>query len=51
MSQEKYTKELKRLENSELSQEDKVKLIEKLYILINMNYRNFFKNNWQIIIK
>lgn len=51
MNKDKYIKELKRLESSDINIEKKIKLIDNLYTLINMNYRNFIKNNWQIVIK
>jgi len=49
MTKKDYTKELKCLEKYNVSIEEKIKFIENLYILINMNFTNFIKNNWQIL--
>lgn len=49
MTQNEYSKELKCLEKYDVSIEEKIKFIKNLYILINMNFNNFRKNNWQIL--
>lgn len=49
MTKNKYSEELKCLEKYNVSIEEKIKFIENLYILINMNFSNFIKNNWQIL--
>lgn len=50
MTKKEYNKELKCLEKYDVDIEEKIKFIENLYILINMNFSNFIKNNWQILI-
>lgn len=46
---EKYTEELKFFEEYEMSEDRKIKLIENLYRLANINFNNFIENNWEII--
>lgn len=41
--------ELKYLETFDMSEEQKIKLIENLYKLAHINFNNFVKNDWQII--
>ena len=49
MTKKEYIEELKCLEKYDVSIEEKIKFIENLYILINMNFTNFTKNNWHIL--
>jgi len=44
-----YTKELKYLEEYDISEERKIRFIENLYRLANINFNNFIENNWEII--
>ncbi len=44
-----YKEELKCLEKYDVSIDEKIKFIENLYRLANMNFNNFVENNWQII--
>jgi len=45
MTKIQYQEELEYLEKYDISEEDKIKFIENLYILANMNFNNFIKNN------
>lgn len=45
---QKY-KELKYLEKYNMSEEEKIRLIEKLYKLAHINFNNFIEKNWEIV--
>jgi len=45
---EKYAKELKHLEEYDISEERKIRFIENLYRLANINFNDFIENNWEI---
>lgn len=47
MTKKDYTNELKYLEKYEVDEEKKIRFIENLYKLININFNNFIENNWQ----
>lgn len=49
MTNRDYTDELEYLEWYDISDEEKIEFIEKLYRLAHMNFNNFIQNNWQII--
>lgn len=49
MTKEDYTEELKCLEWYDTSDEEKIRFIENLYILININFTHFIENNWHIL--
>ena len=49
MQNTQYQEELKYLENYDMSEDEKIRFIENLYRLANINFNNFIKNNWQII--
>jgi len=49
MTQRDYTDELTYLEQYDISEEEKKKIIEQLYRLAHMNFNNFIQNNWQIV--
>jgi len=49
MTNTQYQEELKYLEQYDISEEEKIKFIENLYRLANINFNNFIKNNWQIL--
>ena len=40
-----YQQELKYLINYNIKEQEKINLIENLYILANINFTNFIKNN------
>lgn len=44
-----YSKELKYLEQYDMTEEQKIQLIENLYRLAHINFNNFIENNWEII--
>ncbi|MFK7779774.1 MAG: hypothetical protein QM490_01390 [Candidatus Gracilibacteria bacterium] len=44
-----YTEKLKYLKEYDISEEKKIRLIENLYKLANINFNNFIKNNGHII--
>ena len=46
---QKYSYELKLLEKYKISEKRKIKLIENLYRLANINFNNFIENDWKII--
>jgi hypothetical protein len=46
---QKYSYELKLLEQCNMSQKRKIKLIENLYRLAHINFNNFIENDWEII--
>jgi hypothetical protein len=45
MTNTQYQEELKYLEQYDISEEEKIKFIENLYRLANINFNNFIKNN------
>ena len=45
MPNTQYQEELKYLEQYNMSEEEKIRLIENLYRLANINFNNFIKNN------
>jgi len=49
MTKIQYEEELEYLVKYDISEEDKIKFIENLYRLANINLNNFIKNNWQIL--
>lgn len=49
MSNTQYQEELTYLKQYNMSEEEKLKFIENLYRLANINFNNFIKNNWQIL--
>ena len=42
-------KYLKYLERYNMSEAEKIRLIENLYRLAHINFNNFVENNWEII--
>jgi len=50
MTNRDYKEELEYLKWYNATEEEKIKFIENLYILINMNFSNFTKKNWHILI-
>ena len=40
-----YQEELKYLKNYDMSEDEKIRFIENLYRLANINFNNFIKNN------
>ena len=49
MTKREYQEELKYLEKYNISEEKKIRFIENLYKLANINFNNYIKNNWQIL--
>jgi len=49
MTKTQYQEELKYLEKYDISEEEKIKFIENLHRLANINFNNFIKNNWQVL--
>jgi hypothetical protein len=45
MTNKEYSDELKHLEKYDVSEEKKIRFIENLNKLININFNNFIKNN------
>ena len=45
MQKPQYQEELKYLQKYNISEEEKIRLIENLYRLANINFNNFIKNN------